>query len=106
MIHGMNFLIRECDNPVPTLMGFYVNAYVESTSPDDAESRAIELVRAAPKLRAAVTNPAEDRPRLFVTEVVELTDWPTDCALPLSGFVFYDDPDAEWRKEYQVRKLP
>jgi hypothetical protein len=99
MIHGVNFLLRDADISEPALRGFYINAYLETATPQEAETRAIELVRTSPKLRAAVANVPDDPPRMFVEELAELTDWPDDCSLPLNGFVFYDDPNAEWRNE-------
>jgi hypothetical protein len=30
---------------------------------------------------------------MFVEEIEEIAEWPTDCALPLSGFAFYNDTD-------------
>jgi hypothetical protein len=43
---------------------------------------------------------------MFLEDIGTIEEWPTDRAMPLSGFVFYEDPDAQWRKEYHVRKLP
>ena len=83
-------------------MGFYINAYLETATSEEAESQAIELVRTSPNLRPAVANSSEDPPRMFVEEVAELTDWPDECSRPLSGFAFYDDPDSEWRNEPNV----
>ncbi len=99
MIHGVNFLIRDAGAIEPTLMGFYVNAYLEVATAHEAEAQAIELVRTSPNLRSTVVNPAHSPPQMFVEEIAELTGWPDDYAIPLSGFVFYDDPDASWRKE-------
>ncbi len=106
IIHGVNFLIREAGCSVPKLLGFYINAYVEADSPSDAELKAVELVRTSPALRPKVANSPDDPPRMFLEEIGTIEEWPTDRATPLSGFVFYEDPDAEWRKEYHVRKLP
>lgn len=105
MIHGVNFLIREDHTTAPKLMGFYINAYVEADSPSDAELKAVELVRTSPNLRPKVANSPDDPPRMFLEEIGTIEEWPIDSAIPLSGFVFYEDPDAEWQKEYRVRKL-
>lgn len=105
MIHGVNFLIREDHTSTPKLMGFYINAYVEADSPNDAEFKAVELVRTSPKLRPTVAYSPDDLPRMFLEDIGTIEEWPIDRAIPLSGFVFYEDPDAEWRKEYHVRKL-
>ena len=99
LIHGVNFLIHEADAAVPVLRGFYISAFLEAPTPEEAEDRAVELVRTSPKLRAIVTNEPDDPPRMFIEELAELDDWPADCVRPLSGFVYYDDPDAEWRRE-------
>lgn len=99
MIHGVNFLIRDAACSAPTLRGFYINAFIETGTPEEAETQAIELIRTSPKLRAVVANPPENPPRMFVEESHELTDWPEDCCRPLSGIVYYEDPDAGWRNE-------
>ncbi|MEO6183446.1 MAG: hypothetical protein ABIP76_10015 [Verrucomicrobiota bacterium] len=101
MIHGENFLIRDAGAIQSTLMGFFINAHLEAATVQDAETQAIELVRMSQNLRSTVVNTPENPPRMFVEEIAELTDltdWPEDCAIPLSGFVFYNDPDANWRK--------
>jgi hypothetical protein len=97
LIHGVNFVMRD-DGGEPKLMGFYVNVYVETETPQQAEDDAVQLVRASSKLRSAVVNAQDDPPRLLVDEVAELSDWPNDCVRPLSGFIFYDDPNADWRE--------
>lgn len=102
MIHGVNFHLRDFDGPEPSLVGFYINAFLETATATEAESQAIELVRTSPKLRAAVANRPDDPPRIFVEEVAELSDWPENGARPLSGFAFYNDPDAEWSKNNEV----
>jgi len=83
-------------------MGFYINVLVEAGAVDQAESQAIELVHDS-KVRSLVANSKQDPPRLLVDEIVELETWPEDCSRPLSGFVFYDDPDAEWRQESEEK---
>lgn len=99
MIRGVNFLLPGSEGPEPALMGFYVNAFIESATLAAAETEALELVRLAPKLRSVVMNKPDDRPELWVAETSELTDWPDHCVRPLSGFIYYDDPNSEWRSE-------
>ncbi|MDI1310658.1 hypothetical protein [Prosthecobacter sp.] len=99
LIHGVNFLIHDADATAPQLRGFYINAFLDALTPQEAEDRAVELVRTSPKLRAIVTNGPDDPPQMFIEELAELDDWPADCVRPLSGFVYYDDPNAEWRHE-------
>ena len=76
-------------------LGFYVTAYVEAESSEAAERASVELLRASPKLRETVLNPSDDLPRMFVEEIRQLADWPTDSAFPLSGFAFYSDSEEE-----------
>ena len=90
MIHGVNFLIQEEDNQAPFLRGFYVNVFSENNSPSEAEDDAVALVRARPGFRETIKNRPDDPPRLLVEEIAELTDWPENCARPMSGFVFYE----------------
>lgn len=100
MIRGVNFMLREEPEQEPKLMGFYVNVFVETPTPEAAEDKAVSLVRASSKLRESVENPPDNRPRMFINELQELTDWPDDCVRPMSGFVFYEDPEEEWLKEH------
>lgn len=97
VINGVNCHIRDLDTGVIAHMSFYVNAFVEAQSPEEAELAAIALLRNSPKLREVILNPADDPPRLFLEEIEQLTDWPTDCAMPLGGFVFYNEEIEETR---------
>jgi hypothetical protein len=106
MIHGVNFLIRNADAAETVLMGFYINAFLETATVKEAEAQALDLVRTSPKLRPLVANTPENPPRMFIEEVAELSDWPEDCVRPLSGFVYYDDPEAEWRSERSPSESP
>ena len=99
-IHGVNFLIREDEATAAKLMGFYINAYVEAATSEEAELKAVDLVRASPKLRPVVANSRDDPPRLWASDIGTLEEWPTGQSLPLSGFIFYSDPDADWCKEH------
>ena len=103
MIQGLNFWLREEEEEKPKIMGFFVNLYVESPTPEEAETEALRLVRESARLREAVENPPGNPPRMLVNEIGELEDWPEDCARPRSGFIFYDDPKEEWRDLIQSR---
>ena len=98
-IHGVNFQMRDNESDVCEPLGFYVTAFVEAESSEAAEEAAVDLLRASPKLRGGILNPPDDPPRMFVEQIEQLAEWPTDSKLPLSGFVFYNDPDVVWRNE-------
>lgn len=91
LIRGANFQMRDVASVSIEPMGFYVTAFVEAASPEAAEDASLDLLRAAPKLRAAVLNLPDDPPQMFVEEIEELAEWPTDSSLPLSGFAFYNE---------------
>ena len=99
-VHGVNFQIRNLDRDLVEPLGFYTNAFVEAESPEAAELLVVELLRDDPKLRDTALNPRDDPPRLFVEEIEEIEDWPPDTAHPLTGFAFYNDPEAEWRTDH------
>ena len=90
IVHGQNFLIKDDDSGVPSLRGFYVNAFIETETAQEAEKIALDLVKELPRLKKTVVNPLNNRPVLSIDESAELNDWP-DCTLPLSGFVFYEE---------------
>ena len=98
LIRGANFHMRDLDSQCIEPMGFYVTVFVEAASPEAAEYASVDLLRATPKLREAVLNPPGDPPQMFPEEIEELAEWPTDCALPMSGFGFYIDTDEDEHK--------
>lgn len=90
--------MRDVDSQCIEPMGFYVTVFVEAASREAAEYASVDLLRVTPKLREAVLNPPGDPPQMFAEEIEELAEWPTDCALPLSGFGFYNDTDEDEHK--------
>lgn len=66
----------------------------------DAQTAALDLVRADSKLRATVQNPRDDPPRLEFEEVKQLAEWPADSVRPLSGFSFYVESALSTRMAY------
>jgi len=98
LVHGVNFRVYLSDSNEVRPHGFYVNAFVESESPEKAELAAVEVIRKSPKLHGAVFNAPGDPPRLFVEEIVEIADWPADTVRPLTGFALYDE-EAERQRE-------
>ncbi|OYW13266.1 MAG: hypothetical protein B7Z55_17130 [Planctomycetales bacterium 12-60-4] len=94
----MNFLLQEPGDKRSKLMGFYINALLEADSSERARIEAVEMVRTS-RIKTAVTNTPADPPQMFVDEIAEVEDWPEGQSRPLSGFVFYEDPESDWRKE-------
>jgi len=89
IVHGQNFLIQDKDDKFPGLREFYIHAYPEADTAEEAEGKALELVRELLKAREMVRNEPGNAPVLVMDECVEVAEWP-DCSRPLSGFVFIE----------------
>ena len=51
IVHGQNFLIQDKDDKFPGLREFYIHAYPEADTAEEAEGKALELVRELLKAR-------------------------------------------------------
>jgi hypothetical protein len=72
--------------------GFYVTRDVEADSPEDAERKAVELLRNEEDLTSITLNARDNSPRLFVEKITLL---PRDEQnLINSGFSFYPEEDG------------
>ena len=96
LIHGIDFDTHDDSTESTRPLGFYVTAFIESGTREEAESDAITVLRSAPQLSSTILNPPNKPPKVFIEELVEIPDWPRNCTRPLTGFAFYDesDPDA------------
>jgi hypothetical protein len=83
LLHGVN----DSGNAQPC--GFYVTAFVEADSGNEAKSLAISLVQKSNKISDARFKTID----LGVEELHEIDDWPVDTSRPLTGFAFYDHPN-------------
>ena len=84
-IHGENFLIKFEGEIVPT--GFYVTRLVEAKDEEEAELKAIEMVRKDKSIKN-VKNSKDDPPMLYVEELAEVESF-GDLKPPGTGFIFY-----------------
>jgi hypothetical protein len=98
LIHGVNYRIYSNDSNKVQPSGFYLTAFVEEESEEEAKSSAISLVKKSAKFRDAIANPADDPPRISIEESEEISDWPANTARPLTGFALYDEPDETQRR--------
>ena len=90
VVKGVNFHIQSHDSEKIVPSGFYVTAFLDADSPEDAGSTAIDLVRDS-HVYAAACNPSDSPPRILVEEIEEISQWPTDTARPLTGFGLYSE---------------
>ena len=85
-IHGQN-LLREVDG-VRQRFGFYTNVFVEAFTPNDAESRAIDILREDVHLGAL--NTSDDALRFSVDDVHEIESF-DGVRLPRQGLSLYEE---------------
>ena len=85
--------------------GFYMNVYVEADSPEEAETRAVALLRKDRKLRNLMMNEPGDQPRLYVEEITTLTSF-RGCHRPRTGLGFYLERQRKKTIPTRRRSLP
>jgi hypothetical protein len=86
LIRGENFLINL--EGTDQKFGFYTTAFVEGRDEEQAEQRAIELLRDDKEFRQSVLNDKSDTPMMFVEEIAELESF-EGLNLPRTGFSFF-----------------
>ncbi len=87
-INGENFLMMNEGSKI--LMGFYTTRWVEASSSEEAEMKAIKLIKNDQSLRRATLNEKEDPLMLYVEEISELENF-EGVNPPGAGYTFYPD---------------
>ena len=72
--------------------GFYTTRFVEAANPEEAEERAVQLLREDAALTSAILNEASDPPMLYVEEIVELVSL-DGVKPPGTGRAWYREED-------------
>lgn len=85
MLRGEDFLIRIDDTP--TRLGFYTTRFVHARNEDDAELRAVQMVRKAKSLRGNIRT-ASLTPMIYLEEIERRPWWYRFKTQP--GFSFWD----------------
>jgi hypothetical protein len=71
LLQGENFLIRQKSKK--QMMGFYTNRFVESDNPEQAELKAVSLIKVDKKLIQLVKNKSwQKQPMIYMEEIYEL----------------------------------
>ncbi|WKL58623.1 hypothetical protein Q1W73_06460 [Asticcacaulis sp. ZE23SCel15] len=87
MLKGENF--RTKTDGKTEILGFYTTRYVEAGSEDEAEHKAVDLIRKDESLKKIVLNAKDDPPLIYLEEIdVVLSDHSNE---PVMGYVFYPD---------------
>ena len=68
--------------------GFYTTRWVESTDPENAELKAVDLIRNDPDLKGAVLNERSDPPMIYLEQIHEIDTF-DDVNPPGTGYSFY-----------------
>ena len=88
---GENFIFKVDDEE--QRLGFYTTVFIEAENEEEAELKAIDLIRNDPKLKDGVLNPKSDPPMMFVEEVEEVECFVGE-GLPRTGFAFFTHDKA------------
>ena len=88
-LNGKNFLLNLQDNP--RKYGFYTTKDVEAESFEEAELKAVKLVRDDETLRISSLNEKDDSPMIYVEEMRILDQ--DEERLSNSGHSFYIEDD-------------
>ena len=72
--------------------GFCTTRFVEAAIPEEAEERAVQLLREDAELTSAILNEASDPPVLYVEEIVELVSF-RGVEPPGTGRTWYREKD-------------
>ena len=88
LVRGENFLINlEGEDQK---LGFFTTAFVEGQDEEQAEQRAMALLRNDKEFRRSVLNEQSDAPMMFVDEIDELQSF-EGVNLPRTGFSFFPE---------------
>ena len=74
--------------------GFFTNVFIEATTPADAESRAIDIIRNDARLRETALN-AENDPVTFAAEETHEIESFAGLHLPRQGLSLYPEPSDD-----------
>ena len=94
MLNGRNFLL-EIDGP-PKRYGFYSSKVVTASDEEEAELKAVDLVRAEQDLKAPTLNAKDDPPMLYLEEIREITKEKAKD-IPTKGHTFYPEDEDDIR---------
>lgn len=88
MLNGENFWVTFEDQP--KRLGFYTTRLVRAASPEEAENRAVQMVRDDPDFPRPL-NDVSDPPMIYMEEIVEVDV--DEYNGPTAGYTFYDEKD-------------
>ncbi len=91
-VNGRNVLIESDDRLEK--YGFFTNIYLRAGNEDEAEYKAMDILRANTKLRSAVRNEKSDPPTMHVDEISEISNY-DEIEPKEQGLIWYREEEDE-----------
>jgi len=88
-LHGKNFLLNL--DGEPKKFGFYATRFVKAEDPQEAEKIAVILTHQNPNLRKTVLNETDDRPKINLEEIKEVSFLKFFAKKSTTDFTFYPE---------------
>ena len=88
-LHGKNFLLNL--DGEPKKFGFYSTRFVKAENPQEAEKIAVILTHQNPNLRKTVLNETDDRPKIKLEEIKEISFLKFFAKKSTTDFTFYPE---------------
>ena len=92
LIHGSDFILN-LDGKANERGGFYTTRIVKARSHNEAELKAIGLIKTDPKLHEVSVKQENTTPMLYVEELATISFFTYVRRKPGSGYVFYTGDD-------------
>ena len=92
MLQGKNFLLNF--DGKSQKHGFYTTRYVEANDPEEAELKAVDLIKMDSKLTESVQNDHSDVPMIYLDELIELECFEGEN-ITGTGYSFYIEDESE-----------
>ena len=84
---GKNFFLNL--DGEPRKLGFYATRFVKAENPEEAEKIAVILTHQNPNLRNTVLNESDDRPKIHLEEIKEVSFLNFFAKKSTTDFTFY-----------------
>ena len=90
LLRGQNFRISL--NGKMERLGFYTTRFVEAADREEAELRAVQIVREDKELEGCVNDDRKESPMIYLEEIVEVNRFPENGG---DGFTFFQESEKQ-----------
>jgi len=91
-MEGKNFLLNL--EGITQKYGFFTTRYIEANNPEEAELKAVQLIREDSEISESIKNPQSDPPMIYLNTLDELASF-EGVDVPGAGYSFYPDDGSE-----------